>query len=77
MRPGVEVELPAECAVNPADCGILISESRTEIRVEESLVPYEEVYSDYRRAAYIALEEEYIPLGLREYVKDYFTSLEP
>ena len=74
---GIEVELPAECAAKPADCGILISESPTEFRDEESLVPYEQVFGDYRRAAYIALEEEYIPLGLREYVKDYFTSLEP
>ena len=74
---GIGVELPAECIANPAECGILISENPTEFGDEESLVPYEQVFSDYRRAAYIALEEEYVPLGLREYVKDYFTSLEP
>jgi hypothetical protein len=76
-EPGIGVELPAECTANPADCGILISERPTVLGDEESLVPYEQVLGEYRRAAYLALEEEYVPLGLREYIKDYFTSLEP
>jgi hypothetical protein len=74
---GIDVELPAECIANPADCGLLLSERPAEFGDEESLVPYEQVIGEYRRAAYLALEEEYIPLGLREYIKEYFTSLEP
>jgi hypothetical protein len=43
----------------------------------QALVPYSEVFSDYRDAANRALESDYIPLGLRDVVRDYFTSLEP
>lgn len=43
----------------------------------QSLVPYNQVFSDYRSAANRALESDYIPLGLRDVVRDYFTSLEP
>jgi hypothetical protein len=74
---GVEIELPAECAANPQDCGALITENPTIPGYEDSLVPYNQVYGDYRQAAYQALEDQYIPLGLRDYVRDYFASLEP
>ncbi len=40
-------------------------------------VPYNEVFSDYSDAANRALESDYIPLGLRDVVRDYFSSLEP
>jgi len=40
-------------------------------------VPYREVYADYAAQASAALEESYIPLGLKQYVRDYFSSLEP
>ena len=43
----------------------------------ESLVPYNQVFSDYSNAANRALESDYIPLGLRDVVHDYFTSIEP
>ena len=43
----------------------------------ESVVPYNEVFADYANAASRALESDYIPLGLRDVVRDYFTSLEP
>ncbi len=43
----------------------------------QSLVPYNQVFSDYSNAANRALESDYIPLGLRDVVHDYFTSLEP
>jgi hypothetical protein len=43
----------------------------------QSFVPYTEVYGDYRQAANRALDSDYIPLGLRDVVRDYFTSLEP
>jgi hypothetical protein len=40
-------------------------------------VPYNQVFSDYSSAANRALESDYIPLGLRDVVRDYFSSLEP
>ncbi len=40
-------------------------------------VPYNQVFSDYSNAANRALESDYIPLGLRDVVRDYFSSLEP
>jgi hypothetical protein len=42
-----------------------------------STVPYNQVFSDYSDAANQALESDYIPLGLRDVVRDYFSSLEP
>lgn len=43
----------------------------------ESRVSYDTVFSDYQHAANRALESDYVPLGLRDVVRDYFTSLEP
>lgn len=40
-------------------------------------VPYNQVFSDYRDAVNTALDTDYIPLGLRSVVQDYFTSLDP
>jgi hypothetical protein len=40
-------------------------------------VPYREVYADYAARAGAALQGSYIPLGLKRYVRDYFSSLEP
>jgi hypothetical protein len=40
-------------------------------------IPYEEVYAEYATAAQAALESSYIPLGMKQYIRDYFTSLEP
>jgi len=40
-------------------------------------VPYQELFSDYRDDANQALESDYIPLGMRDVVRDYFSSLEP
>lgn len=74
---GVEIELPAECAANPADCGGLLSEAPTDFDEESSIVPYQQVFGDYRDAANEALQDDYIPLGLKGYVREYFTSLEP
>lgn len=42
-----------------------------------STVPYNEVYGNYAEAANRALESDYVPLGMRDVVRDYFTSLEP
>lgn len=43
----------------------------------DASVPYNQVFSDYSNAANQALESDYIPLGLRDVVRDYFSSLEP
>ena len=43
----------------------------------ESRVSYDRVFSDYQNAANRALESDYVPLGLRDVVREYFTSLEP
>ena len=40
-------------------------------------VPYRQVYADYADQAGAALEGSYIPLGMKQYVRDYFSSLEP
>ena len=74
---GEDVQLPAECLADPEHCGALLNETPTEFGEERSIVPYSEVYGDYRDAAYRALDEGRIPLGLRGTVRDYFSSLEP
>jgi hypothetical protein len=40
-------------------------------------VPYNQVFSDYADDANRALDSDYVPLGLRDVVRNYFTSLEP
>lgn len=74
---GVDVELPAECLANPASCGGLLSETDTEFTDEQSVVPYDQVFGDYRDSANEALADDYIPLGMKDFVRDYFSSLEP
>jgi hypothetical protein len=43
----------------------------------QASVPYQEVYADYARAADEALQNGQVPSGLRDYVHDYFSSLDP
>jgi len=40
-------------------------------------VPYNQVFGQYQDAANRALDSGYVPLGLRDVVRDYFTALEP
>lgn len=40
-------------------------------------VPYNQVYGQYADAAGEALDETYIPLGMKEYIRNYFGALEP
>jgi hypothetical protein len=74
---GTDIELSAECLADPEACGPLIADRPTEFGEEGSLVPYEQVFGDYRDAANEALSSESIPLGLKGLVRDYFSSLEP
>ena len=76
-EPGVDIELPAECIADPASCGLLLNQSPTDFGPENSQVPYTEVLGQYREAAYDALDDDYIPLGMKRYIRDYFSSLEP
>ncbi|MEJ2148861.1 MAG: hypothetical protein P8Z40_05215 [Chloroflexota bacterium] len=43
----------------------------------ESSVPYNQVYGDYEGAVNEALESGYVPLGLRDVIRQYFSRLEP
>lgn len=43
----------------------------------QSVVPYSQVFSDYADSASRALESSYIPLGMRDVVREYFSSLDP
>lgn len=43
----------------------------------ESRVSYDTVFSEYQSSANRALESDYVPLGLRDVVREYFTSLDP
>jgi hypothetical protein len=42
-----------------------------------ALVPYQEVFYNYLDTANQAIEDSYIPNGLKDYVRDYFSQLEP
>jgi len=44
---------------------------------DEALVPYYEVFYEYMDAADQAMERTYVPSGLQEYVREYFSRLEP
>ncbi len=74
---GVAIQLPAECTGNNTNCGALLSEMATAFSEEQSIVPYSQVFAEYRQSAYIALERSQIPLSLKGYVRDYFSALEP
>jgi hypothetical protein len=69
---GPELELPPG-----GDPGELLRELPGNPEVGESTVPYNQIYALYREAAGRALSDQRIPLGLRETVRDYFSSLEP
>lgn len=43
----------------------------------ESIIGYDRVFSDYANAARQALQRDYIPLSMRDIVRNYFASLEP
>jgi hypothetical protein len=40
-------------------------------------VPYQQVYSDFERYAQTSLDRGYIPLSVKDFVRDYFSSLDP
>ncbi|MBZ0308822.1 MAG: hypothetical protein K8I82_22335, partial [Anaerolineae bacterium] len=42
-----------------------------------SQVPYSEVYANYENSVQEALDSDYIPISLRDVIRQYFSSLEP
>jgi hypothetical protein len=43
----------------------------------DSQVPYESVYANYAGEVNEALDTDYIPIGLKDVIRTYFSSLEP
>ncbi len=41
------------------------------------LTPYGEVFTDFERYAQTSLDRGYVPLSVKDYVRDYFSSLDP
>lgn len=46
-------------------------------RNNQAVRPYAEAYSDYSGAASNYLDEHYIPITLKDYVRDYFADIAP
>ena len=42
-----------------------------------SYVPYDSVYSDFYDYALTTLDRSYVPISVKDYVRDYFSSLDP
>jgi hypothetical protein len=42
-----------------------------------SYVNYQQVYADFQRYALTTLDRGYLPLSMRDFVRDYFSSLDP
>lgn len=84
-RPGLEgegqdLELEARCLADPAACGPLGGLRPSGIDPDTSggsLLPYDQVFGDYRDAAFEALDRSNIPVNLQNLVRDYFSALEP
>jgi hypothetical protein len=42
-----------------------------------AFTPYQQVYADFYRYALTSLDRSYVPLSVKDYVRDYFSSLDP
>ena len=42
-----------------------------------SYVPYQDVFTDFYRFAQTSLDRSYVPTSLKDFVRDYFSSLDP
>ena len=43
----------------------------------DAFVPYTDVYQDFYDFAITSLDRSVVPLGVKDYVRDYFSSLNP
>jgi hypothetical protein len=41
------------------------------------LTPYQQVFADFHQYAQTSLDRGYVPLSVKDYVRDYFSSLDP
>ena len=77
---GQDVELEVQCLSDPAACGPPGEQLPTDPNrpaAGGSVVPFDQVFGDYRDAAFEALPSSGIPPGLQGLVRDYFAALEP
>jgi hypothetical protein len=42
-----------------------------------ALTPYQKVYADFYQFAQTSLDRNYVPLSVKDFVRDYFSSLDP
>jgi hypothetical protein len=42
-----------------------------------ALTPYQQVYADFFQYAQTSLDRNYVPLSVKDFVRDYFSSLDP
>ena len=42
-----------------------------------ALTPYGQVFADFQRYAQTSLDRGYVPLSVKDFVRDYFSSLDP
>ena len=76
---GADVELDVQCLGSPDECGPSGEGQPVDPNRPRggSVVPYDQVFGDFRDAAFEALPSSGIPLGLQGLVRDYFSALEP
>ena len=75
---GQDVELEVQCLGNPEACGPTGQQLPGEAaRPAGSFVPFDQVFGDYRDAAFEALPGSGVPPALQGVVRDYFSALEP
>ncbi len=77
---GQDVELEVQCLSDPAACGPPGEQLPTDPNrpaAGGSIVPFDQVFGDYRDAAFEALPGSNIPPALQGLVRDYFAALEP
>lgn len=70
--PGEEVRLETDQSQMPVQEG-----NFTQNPSGQASVPYNQVFAEYASSASRALESGYVPLGMRDVIRDYFTGLEP
>lgn len=75
---GQDLELETQCLSNPEACGPLGGQTPSGTGAPGgNLVPYDQVFGDYRDAAFEALDGGSIPVNLQNIIRDYFSALEP
>ena len=42
-----------------------------------ALTPYQQVFADFQQYAQTSLDRGYVPLSVKDFVRDYFSSLDP